>query len=384
MSKSTFLVALTMAYTIPSVLGHMAMWDPSVYGFTGSGAKMIEPLHGMPFEQWWFHNEITAHPPAPGKIFDLPAGGTAVAQIACEQRWTKHGGNPDPNNSPCPSDPAAAHAGLPPKDSSMRGCGLAIAYKSDARDVKKEDFVIFSVNHACVKTRDTNFPVPKGMKACPNGKCICAWFWQGFESNDEMYMNGFDCKISNPGTLTLAPPKAPKPCHGNPSACVRGAKNPMYWANLDKSNIEYFGRNKLPAYNDDWGFPNGAQNDIFLAAPAPPPPPPPPAPAPAPAPVPVQKPVVVAAPPPAPVPVAGKPNQTVKIMPDGSKVIIETVVETVVVHVQGKLAKAKARRAKRAAIDIAKRAVAEKVRRGRIPTIEEIRARGGTGQRRRR
>lgn len=78
------------------------------------------------------------------------------------------------------------HAGNPVKDSELLGCGLAIAYKSNAKDVKPEDFTIFSVNTKCVKTLKTNFDIPAKMPACSGGKCICAWFWQGQTSADEI------------------------------------------------------------------------------------------------------------------------------------------------------------------------------------------------------
>ena len=58
----------------------------------------------------------------------------------------------------------------------LKGCALAIAYKSDVHDVQPDDFVIFSVNQTCVWEMHTKFQVPN-LPACPEDGCHCAWFW---------------------------------------------------------------------------------------------------------------------------------------------------------------------------------------------------------------
>ena len=64
----------------------------------------------------------------------------------------------------------------------LAGCALSIAYASNARDVRPEDFVVFSVQHECVWHRDTVFDVPADMPPCPNGKCMYAAFASGCAS----------------------------------------------------------------------------------------------------------------------------------------------------------------------------------------------------------
>jgi hypothetical protein len=59
----------------------------------------------------------------------------------------------------------------------LGGCALAVAYKSDPFSVKPEDFTVFSINQTCVWYRFTDFQIPKMMPKCPNGLCMCAWFW---------------------------------------------------------------------------------------------------------------------------------------------------------------------------------------------------------------
>ncbi|KAL7266235.1 hypothetical protein RUND412_011229, partial [Rhizina undulata] len=126
------------------------------------------------------------------------------------------------------------------------------------------DFTIFSVNDKCVNGLYQDFEVP-ALPACDNGKCICAWFWEGQDSANEMYMTGFECKVTGDiGTKAVGASQPPKYCAN--SGCVSGPKQPMYWAN-DNSNIEFSGDyDKKPSYNSKWGFSNGAQNDIFTGS----------------------------------------------------------------------------------------------------------------------
>lgn len=141
--------------------------------------RPVAPLMDMPFNQWWFHGHLD-YPPNPGDTFDLPAGKVATAEIACHKGATSYfasidGGDIRQGDSPCPnSPPSAIHT---TGRDGVKGCALAIAYKSDARDVQPEDFAVFSVNHVCVWNRFTDFPVPQRMPPCPEGGCICAWFW---------------------------------------------------------------------------------------------------------------------------------------------------------------------------------------------------------------
>jgi Lytic polysaccharide monooxygenase AA14 len=37
--------------------------------------------------------------------------------------------------------------------------------------------VVFSVQPECVWHRDTVFEIPADMPPCPNGKCMCSWWW---------------------------------------------------------------------------------------------------------------------------------------------------------------------------------------------------------------
>ena len=163
------------------------MWHPSVYGFNGDGYSISEPLSGKPFDQWWMHGQ-KSNKPQDGAVLELPAGGQVTIELACNKQYTSFGQDGAGNN-PCPPDTPSMHAGNPVVDSQLRGCGLAIVYKSDIDAAQPEEFTVFSVNQNCVKDKNTVFQVPAGMPACPGDKCICAWFWQGQESANEMVSN---------------------------------------------------------------------------------------------------------------------------------------------------------------------------------------------------
>lgn len=141
--------------------------------------RPVAPLINYTFDQWWFHGHLD-YPPHPDDFFELPAGQAATAEIACSKTATSYwqssdGGNAQQGDNPCPnSDTSAIHTtGI----DDVKGCALAIAYKSDARDVQPEDFAVFSVNQTCVWYRFTEFQVPERMPPCPEGGCTCAWFW---------------------------------------------------------------------------------------------------------------------------------------------------------------------------------------------------------------
>lgn len=113
-------------------------------------------------------------------FFELPAGKTAVTEVACHKGATSffasaEGGDIRKGDDPCPGSPMSEYHTNGPDD--LKGCSLAIAYKSDVNQVKPEDFTVFSVNQTCVFHRFTDFQVPARMPPCPPGGCICAWFW---------------------------------------------------------------------------------------------------------------------------------------------------------------------------------------------------------------
>ncbi|KAH8830708.1 hypothetical protein DL96DRAFT_1594033 [Flagelloscypha sp. PMI_526] len=244
---------------------HSAFWHPSMYGFNVTQGdfpydnRPVAPLKRFTFQQWWFLD----HPPNEGDFFTLEAGGTANAEIACTKSATSffassEGGdirNPNKPDDPCPGSPTQTYHTNGLND--LGGCALAIAYKSDARDVQPEDFAVFSVNQTCVFSRNTQ------CLQCPPGGCVCAWFWVHREDSggEENYMNGFKCNVTkSTSDVPLAKSKVPR--RYSPSNCTYGAKQPFYWFQLERNNM-FEGDFSPPLYLDRYAFFDGAQDDIF-------------------------------------------------------------------------------------------------------------------------
>ncbi|RDB17711.1 hypothetical protein Hypma_001176 [Hypsizygus marmoreus] len=280
------LILTSLVTIVPFAAGHSAFFHPSMYGFNVTDQtfpfdnRPVAPLRDRTFTDWWFHGHLD-FPPNEGDFFDLPAGQPATAEIACNKGATSYfasseGGdirNPSNPNDVCPgaSSSEAYHTiGL----ETLTGCALAIAYNSDARAVKPEDFTVFSVNHTCVWTRFTDFQVPANMPPCPEGGCTCAFFWihSPKSGGEENYMNGFKCNVTgSTSTAPLATPKLPRRCGADsennrlqsaPGNCTYGAKQPYYWFNKEGNNM-FEGAFSPPVYNDLYNFLDGAQEDIF-------------------------------------------------------------------------------------------------------------------------
>jgi len=268
-----------------TVSGHASIWHPSMWGFNVTSStfpydnRPVVPLKNMTFQQWWFHNHL-AYPPNQGDIFPLPAGSPATVQIACNKGATTFFASSEGGNIQKPSDPNNVCPGSPMQEyhtngfNDLEGCALGIAYKSDVNQVQPTDFTVFSTNKTCVWTRFTDFSVPKRMPACPSGGCICAFFWihAPDSGGEEMYMNGFRCNITNPtSTVALAQSKVPRRCGADipngklqaaPGNCTYGAKQPLYWFNLERNNM-FEGAFSPPVYNELYNFIDGPQDDIF-------------------------------------------------------------------------------------------------------------------------
>jgi hypothetical protein len=171
-----------------------------------------------------------------------------------------------------------------PHHADVAGCALGIAYKSKVTDVQPEDFVIMSVVHDCISRQLQTFDIP-ALPACPNGQCICSWFWihNSTGGSDQMYMTAFQCNVVNPSQRVIGKPTPPVRCDGKPpcylypnwgnstTSCAK-TLNPLYWGNAEGNNIDNPTNIQCaPTYNTYYGFPDGAQNQIFVDnTPAPP------------------------------------------------------------------------------------------------------------------
>ncbi|KZV79844.1 hypothetical protein EXIGLDRAFT_447792 [Exidia glandulosa HHB12029] len=158
------------------------------------------------------------------------------------------------------------------------GTVLAIAYKSEVHDVQYEDLVVVSVAPNTPWKRIAKYEIPN-LPACPEDGCVCAWGWSpNWCAQDNLYMNGFKCKVIGAKNDALPLGKAQKAvwCEDDSSKCVSGPKgliihsqnddfNTVPEADLhDLSKLQKDGHLRSPGYNMKMGFVPGAQHDIFV------------------------------------------------------------------------------------------------------------------------
>jgi len=116
------------------------------------------------------------------------------------------------------------------------------------------------------------------LPACPNGKCICSWFWvhNSIGGTDQMYMTPFQCNVVNPSQRVIGKPvpavrcDGMPPCYlypkwGNTTTICNKVKQPLYWANKEGNNMANpTNAQCAPIYSHEYGFPDGAQHQIFI------------------------------------------------------------------------------------------------------------------------
>ena len=113
----------------------------------------------------------------------LPAGGTYHGQVACNKALTTYGNDPSQQNGIYACDGPLPNGGIgamhttdawqSPNPTDVMGCGLGIAYESDATKVQPGDFAMISVNYTCPWFKDVDFQIPADLPPCPEGGCTC-------------------------------------------------------------------------------------------------------------------------------------------------------------------------------------------------------------------
>jgi len=253
----------------------------------------VNPLFNLPKDQWWLHhsNNCDQFPPAPGDFLELPAGQNVTVELAVNRAFTSFGFDgkyasdwldgktypenysaQDPGTNKFPPSGCIQSPNIHTQNQSMAaGTAFAISYQSDIKQVTEENLVVFSVRYHTPWKRLTTYDIPSGLPACPPDGCHCAWGWVPNGCGEpNMYMMPFKCRVNGASSTTpVAPAQPPVWCEDDTSKCVRGAKQMIYWNQLDGNNIQVSGNDlsgspKSPAYNNKLGFSDGAQNDIFV------------------------------------------------------------------------------------------------------------------------
>ncbi|ODO08833.1 hypothetical protein L198_00566 [Cryptococcus wingfieldii CBS 7118] len=232
----------------------------------------------LSFDDWWFHGKINS-PPADGVFMDLPAGSTFHGEVACNKALTSFGEVPSKQTGEwaCEGDGSTGGIGAmhtadewessDPQD--VKGCGIAIAYKSDVSDIQPEDFTVITVNYTCPWKKHVDFQIPSDLPACPKGGCHCMWGWvhAADAGSEQNYFVGYRCNVTGAtGTTALPQANTANKCDypTDTSNCTVGAKQPHYWFQKERNNNPQ-GTYDPPFYNGAYGFMNGAQTDLFAA-----------------------------------------------------------------------------------------------------------------------
>ncbi|WWC92056.1 uncharacterized protein L201_007010 [Kwoniella dendrophila CBS 6074] len=293
MLRSTILLAATIC--VSTANAHVALWDKGMFGLnypyksddpTNNNYNNNEPViplklvDGRTTAQWFGHG-LLDYPPKSGDFMVLPSGGTYNGEVSCNRGQTTLG-NPNDKTPKyqyaCKPDGGefsgvgALHVmntyGSTPDPQWFGGSALAIAYTSDVANLKPNDMTVISVNQNSVWERQISYQIPAGLPPCPAGGCLCSWNWihQGGHGEGypfEMYNVVYRCQVTGATNSKnkVQQGAVPNKCDNNPSACVKGPKVPMYLWQADGNNLPNL--DTPPNYRDNWGFADGAQNDIF-------------------------------------------------------------------------------------------------------------------------
>ncbi|QKX59718.1 uncharacterized protein TRUGW13939_06860 [Talaromyces rugulosus] len=284
------ILTLSILATSKLASAHVVAWHPGMYCLGGNDTSVddpntnlaVNPLWDLPKSKWWFQADrgCDKAPPVDGVFLELPAGQNFTTELAHNRAQTTLSFNgqyagewPDGKDHPedwsgtgtppgCIQDDGAIHTN---NQTMAGGTVFAISYQSDMSQVTMENLVVFSVLEHTPWKRIATYEVPADLPPCPDAGCICAWGWvpQGC-GEPNMYMAGYKCKVTgSSSTKQLAQAQVPKYCANDTSECVGGAKQILVMNQADGNNV-VAPDNDFVAYNEKWGFQNGAQNDIFM------------------------------------------------------------------------------------------------------------------------
>ncbi|KAL0575838.1 hypothetical protein V5O48_006128 [Marasmius crinis-equi] len=265
---------------------HVAAWSRGMYCLNGTKPGFddkdhsvpVVPLYQLSKHDWWMQ-AITGcvnFPPPKGQFLELPANGEVKVELSTGRAGTTlgYGGRrltrfagpihvPESqfgSDGKCIQNPNL-HT---PNETLAAGTTFAIAYKSDPFDVKPEELTVFTVRYHTPWYREVTYEVPD-LPTCPKDGCVCAWGWVANGCGQpNMYMQPFKCMVTGtPGTRPVAPAKPAVYCEHNQQECTQGAKQMIYYNQLEGNNIEFDPAKGNPTYNERLGFKNGRQTDIF-------------------------------------------------------------------------------------------------------------------------
>ncbi|KJA20613.1 hypothetical protein HYPSUDRAFT_1090757 [Hypholoma sublateritium FD-334 SS-4] len=275
---------------------HVAAWHKGMYCLNGTEIGIdddntnsaVQPLYQLHKTDWWMHhfNGCDGFPPVDGDFLELqhslglddsPANGEFTVELAVNRAFTTLSYNAskaaiygDGQDHPGlgitlegKRDNLVVHA---QNESMAAGTIFAISYTSDINQVTEDSLVVFTVLPNTPWQRLATYHVPN-LPACPDRGCICSWGWVADNCGEpNMYMEPFKCKVTgSTGDRSVSRATAPIWCEGNQSQCVGGAKQMVFYNQLEGNNVEVSGTDrsgqpKSPTYNTKMGFTAGKQH----------------------------------------------------------------------------------------------------------------------------
>ncbi|KAF6747828.1 hypothetical protein DFP72DRAFT_821191, partial [Ephemerocybe angulata] len=247
-----------------------------------------QPLYNLTKKDWWMHHEnrIDLFPPAAGDFLELRAGGYVTLELSVNRAFTTTSENPIlgefPNgqNEIFPSGRSAEGCVTEPNlhtksEAEAAGTVLAISYANTLDGVSSDNLGVISVAYKTPWRRLVNYSLPM-MPTCSDAGCHCAWGWVPTGcGRPDMYMQPFKCKVTNGfsifGPPTFKPAKALPPvwCQDDPSKCIVGPKQMIYYNQLDGNNVnltgvDNAGNPKKPAYDMRYGWADGTPQTLAM------------------------------------------------------------------------------------------------------------------------
>jgi len=232
-----------------AVNAHLVPFNLGMYCLNGAQTAVdynsddaVQPMFMLDQADWWLHhaNNCDEYPPADGDFLELPASGSVTVEIASNRaettfsyngsetsEWPDGGTYPEDYNVPTCITSPNMHT---QNESMAAGTAFAISYTSDITQVTPENLVVFSVVYHTPWKRLTTYDIP-ALPACPEGGCICAWGWVPNGCGEpNMYQHPYRCMVTGtPGTKAVGTPQPAVWCEDDPSSCVTGPKQMIYW-----------------------------------------------------------------------------------------------------------------------------------------------------------
>lgn len=272
---SVLLLSLAVSAFSYVVDAHLGAWTDGMFcpdrthipviEDSSGGTRFIDPIYQMEKKDWWFLHGRGCDVAMPRGVLKVPANGVFSANISDTKNGAIAGAFAAGRNSEAEFQRSSEGCITKPNmhtksKSTAAGTAFAIAYVSSIAEVTPQNLVVFSVAPNTPYERIARYKVPN-LAACPRGGCICAWGWIPDGCGQQnMYMHGHKCQVTNARSTGKKPGKALPPGPG-----VKGPKQMIFAFQKSGNNFpdRIASSKQVPTYSARMGYMDGAQTDIF-------------------------------------------------------------------------------------------------------------------------